>query len=104
MPVAIASVPKHFQSILMRISDVLDADVEVDSYDKEWLNFWVEGYSDHEAMDELEKNKMRVLLSAEALNVRMLCAWDPNADEGLWLHSLSHCDTPNDYLRGNWYY
>jgi hypothetical protein len=99
-----AFIPSYFQPILKRIEGVLGADVDVESCDEEWLNFTVEGYSDQEALRKLESNKTRVLVGADALNFRLLCPWDPSSDDGLWLHSLRHSDTPNDYLMGNWYY
>jgi hypothetical protein len=104
MSIPIASVPQYFQPILNRIGDVLDADIEVESSEDEWLNFTVDGYSDQEAMRELEKNKLRVLLGTDSHNFRILCPWNPSAGDGLWLHSLQNSDSPDDYLRGNWYY
>ncbi|HWB11288.1 MAG TPA: hypothetical protein VG826_18815 [Pirellulales bacterium] len=104
MSIDIASVPSQFQAVLNRIGDVLDADVEVESYDEEWLNFTVDGYSDQEALREIESKKRRVLLGADSHNFRILCPWDPSSGEGLWLHSLRDSDTPHDYLMGNWYY
>jgi hypothetical protein len=104
MALPIAAVPRYFQPLLKRIGDSLDADLKVESFDEEWLRFTVDGYSDQEALREIERNKTKVMPGIDAHNFRILCAWDPSVREGLWIHSLINSDCPDDYLRGNWYY
>ena len=106
MSIDLTFVPTYFQPILERIEEVLDADVDIDSHDEEWLNFTVDGYKDQEALRELEANQAEVLTGLDAFNFRIVCALDPEdeEEEGLWLHSLRHCDEPDDYLRGCWFY
>lgn len=101
----IFQVPQYFQPVLQRIGDVLDADLSIESYDEEWVNFTVDGYRDQKALSELETKKAEVLPGPDAHNFRIVCPWDPSdEDDGLWLHSLRHSDTPNDYLQGIWYF
>jgi hypothetical protein len=100
----IAFVPNYFQPILTRIEEALDADVDVESFDEEWLNFTVDGYTDQEALLELEGSKDEVLVGVDALNFRIVCPMDRSSEDGLWLHSLMDSDTPDAYLRGIWFY
>jgi hypothetical protein len=104
LPIDICQAPAYFQSILRRIGDVLDADLEIESFDEEWVNFSVDDYTDQEALRELELHSRQVLIGSEPHNFRILCPWDPSDDSGLWLHSLRHSDSPAEYLTGNWYY
>ena len=104
MPVPISLVPWHFRRILQRIEQSLNADLEVNASNNEWLHFSIGGYADREAMREIERRKAQVLVGVDAARFRIVCPWSRSSGNGLWLHSLMHCESPHEYLRGNCYY
>ena len=100
----ISDLPDEFQSVMERIEDVLSQDVEIESFDDEWVHFNVPGLTDQCAITALEVECGKVLPGGEMYEFQILCPWSRAQGRGLWLHYLPESDAPQDYRPGIWFH